>query len=139
MIQQHRPSLVILDVGLPGRTGLDILREIKSDPNLARTPVILHTAAAQESDIRAGLVAGADSYQMIGSVSQFARSTQSGSICGPDRETECCVLSRDRRYRTVACSLIVPCRTMAGAFLNSDFEGGPRTARKPGSVSLAGR
>jgi two-component system phosphate regulon response regulator PhoB len=62
LIQEHRPSLVILDVGMPGRTGLDILRAIKSDPNLTATRVILLTASAQESDIRAGLVAGADSY-----------------------------------------------------------------------------
>ncbi|HZK75133.1 MAG TPA: response regulator [Clostridia bacterium] len=62
LIQQHRPSLVILDVRMPGRPGLDILRGIKSDPNLSATRVILLTASAQESDIRAGLVAGADSY-----------------------------------------------------------------------------
>ncbi len=62
LIQEHRPSLVILDVRMPGRTGLDILHAIKSDPNLTGTRVILLTASAQESDIRAGLVAGADSY-----------------------------------------------------------------------------
>ena len=62
LIQEHRPSLVILDIRMPGRTGLDILRAIKSDPNLTGTRVILLTASAQESDVRAGLVAGADSY-----------------------------------------------------------------------------
>ena len=62
LIQEHRPSLVILDVRMPGRTGLDILHAIKSDPNLTGTRVILLTASAQESDVRAGLVAGADSY-----------------------------------------------------------------------------
>jgi CheY-like chemotaxis protein len=49
-------------VHMPGRTDLDILRAIKSDPNLTRTRVVLLTALAQESDIRAGLVAGADAY-----------------------------------------------------------------------------
>ncbi len=62
LIQEHRPSLVLLDVRMPGRTGLDILGAIKSDPNLATTKVILLTASAQESDIAAGLAAGADSY-----------------------------------------------------------------------------
>ncbi|HVC78304.1 MAG TPA: response regulator [Candidatus Micrarchaeaceae archaeon] len=62
LIREHRPSLVILDVQMPGRTGLDILRAIKSDPNLTATRVILLTASAQEADIRAGLVAGANSY-----------------------------------------------------------------------------
>ncbi|MFI5283417.1 MAG: response regulator [Candidatus Dormibacterales bacterium] len=62
LIQEHRPPLVILDVGMPGRTGLEILRAIKSDANLTGTRVILLTASAQESDIRAALVAGADAY-----------------------------------------------------------------------------
>jgi len=62
LIQEHRPSLVLLDVRMPGRSGLEILRAIKSDPNLAVTKVILLTASAQESEISAGLAAGADSY-----------------------------------------------------------------------------
>jgi CheY-like chemotaxis protein len=62
LIQEHRPSLVLLDVRMPGRTGLDILRAIRLDPNLARTKVILVTAEALASDIAAGLAAGADSY-----------------------------------------------------------------------------
>lgn len=62
LIQEHRPSLVLLDVRMPGRSGLEILRAIKSDPNLTATKVILLTASAQESDISAGLAAGADSY-----------------------------------------------------------------------------
>jgi CheY-like chemotaxis protein len=62
VIQKHRPALVLLDVQMPGRTGLEILRAIRSEPNLAATRVILLTASARESDISAGLAAGADSY-----------------------------------------------------------------------------
>lgn len=62
LILEHRPSLVLLDVRMPGRTGLDILRAIRSEPNLIGTKVILLTASAQESEINAGLVAGADFY-----------------------------------------------------------------------------
>jgi len=62
LIQKHRPSLVLLDVRMPGRTGLEILQEIKAEPKLAGTRVILLTASAQESDINAGLLAGADFY-----------------------------------------------------------------------------
>lgn len=62
LIQEHRPSLVLLDVRMPGRTGLDILRAIRSDPNLAGTKVILLTASALVSDMTAGLAAGADFY-----------------------------------------------------------------------------
>lgn len=62
LIQELRPSLVLLDVQLPGRTGLDILRAIRSDPDLTGTRVILLTASAQEIDISDGLAAGADAY-----------------------------------------------------------------------------
>ncbi|MHB8589703.1 MAG: response regulator [Candidatus Dormibacteraceae bacterium] len=62
LIQEHRPSLVLLDVRMPGQTGLEILHAIKSDPKLSATKVILLTASAQESEISAGLAAGADSY-----------------------------------------------------------------------------
>jgi CheY-like chemotaxis protein len=62
MIQQHRPSLVLLDVQMPGKSGLEVLQLVKADPNLAATKVILLTAKAQESDIETGLIAGADFY-----------------------------------------------------------------------------
>jgi len=62
LIQEHRPTLVLLDVRMPGRTGLEILGSIKSDPDLVDTKVILLTASAQKSDIDAGLIAGADFY-----------------------------------------------------------------------------
>jgi CheY-like chemotaxis protein len=62
LIQKYRPSLVLLDVQMPGLSGLDVLRSIKKDPTLKDTHVILLTAKAQESDVEAGLIAGADFY-----------------------------------------------------------------------------
>lgn len=62
LIQKVKPSVVLLDVQMPGRSGLEVLRSIKSDPNLARTRVILLTSKAQEGDVEAGLMAGADFY-----------------------------------------------------------------------------
>jgi CheY-like chemotaxis protein len=62
MIQQHKPSLVLLDVQMPGKSGLEVLQLVKADPSLAATRVILLTAKAQESDIEMGLIAGADFY-----------------------------------------------------------------------------
>lgn len=62
LIQELKPSLVLLDVQMPGRGGLDILRSIKADPTLKATRVILLTAKAQEADVEAGLIAGADFY-----------------------------------------------------------------------------
>lgn len=62
LIQEYQPSLVLLDIRMPGRTGMEILRSIKSHPSLASIKVILLTASAHQSDINAGLLAGADSY-----------------------------------------------------------------------------
>jgi CheY-like chemotaxis protein len=62
LIQQHKPQLVLLDVEMPGRSGLEVLRSIKADPSLVATRVILLTSKAQESEIEAGLIAGADFY-----------------------------------------------------------------------------
>jgi CheY-like chemotaxis protein len=62
MVQKLRPSLVLLDVQMPQRTGIEVLRSIKADRSLAGTKVILLTSKAQESDIEAGLIAGADFY-----------------------------------------------------------------------------
>jgi CheY-like chemotaxis protein len=61
-IKENRPRLVLLDVQMPGLTGLEILRSIKSDPSLAATRVIMVTAKALEADIQAGKAAGADFY-----------------------------------------------------------------------------
>jgi two-component system, OmpR family, phosphate regulon response regulator PhoB len=62
LIQRYQPSLVLLDVQMPGRTGLDVLRAIKTEPDLKATRVILLTSKAQEADVEAGLIAGADFY-----------------------------------------------------------------------------
>jgi CheY-like chemotaxis protein len=62
MIQEKKPSLVLLDVQMPGLSGLDVLRLIKSNPEFMKTKVILLTSKAQETDIETGLLAGADFY-----------------------------------------------------------------------------
>jgi CheY-like chemotaxis protein len=62
LIRRHRPSVVLLDVQMPGRTGLDLARAIRDDPDLTGTSVILLTSKAQQADIEAGLAAGADRY-----------------------------------------------------------------------------
>ena len=58
------PDLVVLDVMMPGLGGLDTCRALRADaePRIARVPVILLTARAQESDIEQGFGAGADDY-----------------------------------------------------------------------------
>jgi DNA-binding response OmpR family regulator len=58
----HPPDLALLDIMMPGMTGLEVCRELRKDPATANIPVILLTALAQEADITAGLAAGADDY-----------------------------------------------------------------------------
>lgn len=53
------PDLILLDIMLPGKSGLDVLKTIRTDSS---TPVILVTARAEETDQIVGLELGADDY-----------------------------------------------------------------------------
>jgi signal transduction histidine kinase/DNA-binding response OmpR family regulator len=59
LVRQHRPSLVLLDAWLPGRSGYDILSELRRDPVVGNTPVILVTV---DDDRARGLACGASDY-----------------------------------------------------------------------------
>ncbi|HEX8080001.1 MAG TPA: response regulator [Jatrophihabitans sp.] len=56
------PDLVISDVSMPGLSGLDVCRALKSQPRTAATVVLLISALSTEQDREAGLQAGADDY-----------------------------------------------------------------------------
>ena len=60
LITKHRPSVVLLDVQMPGRTGLEVLAMIRRDASLVATRVIMLTARALKSGVEVGLAAGAD-------------------------------------------------------------------------------
>ena len=61
-IGASRPDVIVLDVGMPGMDGLEVLAAIRADEALAGTRVLLLTAKAQESDVRRGYQTGADAY-----------------------------------------------------------------------------
>lgn len=46
-----KPDLILLDLNLPGMDGREVLKEIKSDPNLKRIPVVILTSSRSEEDI----------------------------------------------------------------------------------------
>jgi two-component system alkaline phosphatase synthesis response regulator PhoP len=60
--KSFKPDLVILDLMLPGVDGLQVCRQLKSEDNTAKIPVIMVTARGEEADIVAGLEMGADDY-----------------------------------------------------------------------------
>jgi CheY-like chemotaxis protein len=58
----HRPDVAILDVAMPARTGIDVCRQLRSDPQLAKTGVIVMTANGAQTDRSVALAAGADDF-----------------------------------------------------------------------------
>jgi len=61
-VEREKPDLVILDIMLPGQSGLDVCRKIKTNPSLKNIPVIMLSAKNEELDIILGLELGADDY-----------------------------------------------------------------------------
>jgi len=57
-----RPDVVVSDVMMPRMTGIELVAELKGDPDTADIPILLLTAKAQQADIGAGMDAGADDY-----------------------------------------------------------------------------
>jgi DNA-binding response OmpR family regulator len=55
-------DLVLLDIRMPGMSGLDVCRNLRAEPETATLPAIMITARSQEGDIEAGFAAGADDY-----------------------------------------------------------------------------
>ncbi|MFL5965060.1 MAG: response regulator [Gaiellaceae bacterium] len=49
-VREHRPDLVVLDLMMPQRHGLDVLDDMRADGDLARTPVIVLTAQPSAGD-----------------------------------------------------------------------------------------
>lgn len=56
------PDLIVLDIMLPGKDGLAMLRDLRNDERVASIPVILLTAKTQNQDVLTGYDAGADDY-----------------------------------------------------------------------------
>ena len=61
-ISEAPPRLAVLDVMMPGLSGLDVLRKIRDDERTKTVPIILLTARSRDIDIDAGFASGATDY-----------------------------------------------------------------------------
>lgn len=62
MMRIARPHLVILDIMMPLMSGMDVLRQMRSELEIADIPVILMTSKRQETDVNAGFALGVVDY-----------------------------------------------------------------------------
>jgi len=62
LLASFRPHLVLLDIMLPRRSGLELCRLIRADASLAGVRVLMLTAMGGQRDVGQGIAAGADDY-----------------------------------------------------------------------------
>ncbi len=62
LASREHPDLILLDLMLPGMTGLEVCKELKKSEKASKIPIIMLTAKAQEADKVVGLELGADDY-----------------------------------------------------------------------------
>jgi len=61
-VEKEKPDLILLDIMLPGQSGLEVCRKVRSNPQLQGIPIILMSAKSEELDVVLGLEMGADDY-----------------------------------------------------------------------------
>ena len=62
LAKSFRPHVIVLDMMMPGKTGLEVLAELRAEAELAETPVVMLTARTQVGDREAAAEVGADRY-----------------------------------------------------------------------------
>ena len=62
LARAHRPEVILMDLNLPGMSGIEVLRQLRTDPETAAIPVIALTANAMPRDIERGRAAGFHRY-----------------------------------------------------------------------------
>lgn len=62
LARRHLPDLIILDVNMPGRGGLEVCAELRADPRTRRTPIMMLTGLGTLEQELSGLDCGADDY-----------------------------------------------------------------------------
>ena len=87
-LKTDQPELIVLDIMLPGKDGVEVLREIRSNPETRKLPVIMATAKGTEIDKIQGLDAGADDYLVkpFGVMEMVSRIKAVLRRCGSDKK-----------------------------------------------------
>lgn len=62
VIREQSPDIALLDVMMPGSSGLDVIGKLRTDERTASVPVILLSAKSQDFDVETGLALGAADY-----------------------------------------------------------------------------
>lgn len=89
-LKNEKPELIVLDIMLPGRDGVDVLKEIRSNPETRKIPVIMATAKGTEMDKIQSLDTGADDYLVkpFGVMEMVSRIKAVLRRCEPDEKEE---------------------------------------------------
>jgi DNA-binding response OmpR family regulator len=61
-LRRERPSLVLLDVMMPRKTGYEVCQEVRADDELKDTLILMLTAKGRDTDVAKGLALGANDY-----------------------------------------------------------------------------
>ena len=62
LIRSERPALVLLDLMMPGKSGIEVCQAVRADETLAGTLILMLTAKGRDTDVAKGLGVGADGY-----------------------------------------------------------------------------
>ena len=58
MARKHRPTIILMDVQMPGTSGIDICRQLNNDPDVGRIPVVFVTSSTQDAVLEEAFKAG---------------------------------------------------------------------------------
>ena len=131
------PSLVLLDLMLPGMSGAELCRRLRREPATRRTPIIMLTARGSEAERVAGLELGADDYvtkpfsvrELVARVRAVLRRADDSSPAGYE----------DARLRVHSEEMRVLCDGAEVRLTRKEFALLAALARRPGRVATRAR
>lgn len=92
-IKQNNPDLVLLDIMLPGKNGLEILQDMRADDALKETKVIMLTNFGNEENVSTALELGALDYVMKYKITPSEMSAKIASLLGDSTDSVVKVMS----------------------------------------------